>query len=257
MAYYENTRKQSELSNNLEIKYLNYMNKIQKDFDNDIIPGIIDTRSRYDKLNDQDYINQQLTKLAYNLFDNDPEQSEEFINLFKRNGTSYSRFSVIYDTLYKQIQGTDAEPNFVFSTAIKLIDNIVNTGSANNNFNSTTIIDNLEELKDNINNFNFNNKFEEKQTTQKLDALKYLYENIFSSDTEISFEDTDNLSKTQFTTIKGDMMETINSIIAVLVSNDIDEDEKQIKILKLLNTVKETSISKITNLIKKGKISYK
>lgn len=254
MAYYNNTRKARELLTDQEISNLNYLNKRQKEFDNDIVPEIIDTRTKYEKLKNKDYINQQLRKMTYNLFDNDQKHSELFMHMFYIDNVNYSKFSIIYDSLIKQFKGTDALPAFVLLTAKKLIKNIQETGTTGG-FNTNSIIEHLQELKAELLNYKFDNKFEEKETVNKLDAMIYLYKNVFNNNTTITFNTTDQLTKKQFKSIRDNLKDVMNEIIQYLVSNDVDEKEKHEAILRLLDSVKDESIKQITALIKNEKIT--
>lgn len=256
MAYYNNTRKARELSTDLEISYVNYLNKRQKEFENDFVPQIMDTRTKYEKLKNKDYIKQQLRKMSYNLFDNDPKYSELFINMFNIDNVNYSKFSVIYDDLVKQFKGTDVLPSFVLQTAKTLIKNIEETGTTSG-FNNAYIVENLQQLKEDLKDYNFYNKFEETETINKLNAMIYLYKNVFDDSSSITFNTTNKLSKQQFLNIRNKMISETNEIIQYLVSNDIDEQEKHKHILRLMSEIKTKSITQITNLIQNKEITIK
>lgn len=254
MAYYNNTRKARQLLTDQEISHLDYLNKRQKEFNNDIIPEVMDTRTKYEKLKNKDYINQQLRKMTYNLFDNDPKHSELFIQMFYIDNVNYSKFSTIYDSLVKQFKGTDALPSFVLQTAKQLIKNIVETGTPGG-FNSNFIVENLQQLKEDLKDYKFQNRMEELEAKDKLNAVIYLFEDVFSNNSAISFNKVNNLTQKQFGNIKRTMSSTVDEIIKLLVSNDIDDEIKQENIVKLLNTIKDESIRQITTLLQRGEIS--
>jgi len=254
MAYYNNTRKERALETDEEISHLNYLNKRQKEFESGIVPQIIDTRTKYEKLKNKDYVNQQLRKMAYNLFDNDPKYSELFIQMFHIDNVNYSKFSVVYDNLVKQFKGTDVLPSFVLQTTKQLINNIQETGTPGG-FNSNFIVENLQQLKEDFKNYNFNNKFEETEAINKLTAMLYLYENVFENSSKISFNTTTTkISRGQFKKIREQMIDEINEIIKYLVSDDIDEKDKHENILRLMASVKDESIKQITGMIKNREI---
>lgn len=253
MAYYNNTRKERELATDLEISNMRFMNKVQKDYDNGYIPQIMDTRTRFEKLNDKNFVNQQLTKLSYNLFNNDNEASEEFMTLFKHYRVDYKKFTVVYDALVNQFKDTSAEPLFVLQTAEKLMSNVIQSGTTGG-FNSNTIMENLEQLKEELNNYTFNNKFEETEAKQKLDAMIYLYENVFNNESNITKNTTDKISLNQYKKIRNEMKYTINELIKTLVRDDIDETIKEQMILEILLKIQNDSITQITTLIQKGDI---
>lgn len=254
MAYYNDTRKARKLLTNLEISHMDYMNKVTKDFENDITPQIIDTRTRYEKIQDKNYVNQQLRKMVYNLFDNDPESSEKFIKEFYLDGMTYTKFSTVYDVLEKQFKGTEAGPFFVFDTAKQLIKNIVETGTTGG-YKNNNVIENLQELKEDLKNYNFNNKFTETETVNKLNAMIYLYKNVFDDSSTITFNTMSQLTKQQFKDIRDNLKYVINDIIKYLVRDDINEKVKHENILRLMATVKDESIRQITSLIQNNEIT--
>ena len=253
MAYYNDTRNIRELITDQEISHLEYLNKRQKEFENDIIPEIMDTRTKYEKLKDKDYINQQLRTMAYNLFDNDIKYSEKFIQYCKLNNVNYSRFSTIYDDLVKRFKGTDAQPHFVFKTAETLMKNIINTGTTGG-YNTNTIVESLNQLKNNLTDYNFNSNYLEQETKNKLNAMIYLYNNIFNDKTNITFYSTSTLTEKEFGTIKKNMSSAVNEIIQNLVRDDISEIDKQENIMRLLGSIKEESIRKITKYLQQRDI---
>lgn len=252
MAYYNDTREARKLITDQEISYLNYLNKKQKDLNNGFIPQIMDTRTKYEKNKDKDYINKQLRKLAYNLFDNDVKYSETFIKYFELKNINYSKFTVVYDDLVKQFKGTDAQPFLVLQTAEKLISNIIQTGTTGG-FNNNMIVENLQQVKEEMNNYKFNNTFEEKETVEKLDAVIYLYQYLFNDETTITINNT--FTNKQYKNIRDELKDTINEIIDLLVRNDIEEGEKQYQIFKLLSDIKRESLIKMTSFINNGEIS--
>jgi len=254
MAYYNDTRKARELSTDLEISHLEYLNKRQKEFDNDIVPEIIDTRTKYEKLKNKEYVDQQLRRMTYNLFDNDIKHSEYFMKMFYIEDINYSKFSTIYDNLVNQFKGTDVLPSFVLQTTKQLIKNIVETGTPGS-FNSSNIMENLQQLKEELHEYNFKNKFEEMEAKQKLDALSYLYDNVFNNESNITINTTNKLTLRQYQRIKNDLKSTINVLIETLVSNDIDETTKKQQILEILLEIKTESIKQITTLINDDDIS--
>jgi hypothetical protein len=256
MAHYNNTRKEREILTDMELSHLDYLNKRQKEFENGFVPEIMDTRTKYEKLQNKDYIIQQLRKMAYNLFDNDPKYSESFINYFQLQNINYSKFSTIYDDLVKRFKGTDAQPSFVIQTAKQMINNITTTGSTQS-FSDKTILDKLKELKDDIVDYNFNNNFLEQEAKEKLQAMLYLHRNIFSKNSNITINTTNQLTLKQFKDIRTALSTSLNNLINGLLRDDMTDFEKQEHIMELLNNIKGESIRKITKLIDNGDIIIK
>lgn len=260
MAHYINTKAERETLTNLEVSHLDYLNKRQKEYVNNIVPEIMDTRTKHEKLKNKDYINQQIRRMAYNLFDDDPKFSELFIQLFFQEKIDYSPFSIIYDELLNRVKGTDARAPFVIKIAKQLIKNIKSTGSTNSTgsvqqaFSDKEILKNLNQLKADLATYHFDNSFLERETKEKLNAMNYLYNNVFSQSSNISFIDSQSLTTNQFKVIKTNISLAVSELIKILVSNDLEEDEKQLHVMKILNSVKDESLRTISKFIQEGKL---
>ena len=141
MAHYYHTRKQRLQRTDDELQLERKMALRTKDFDEGIIPDIIDGRTRREKLQSQEQKNDLIRKLVYNLFDNDPEDSEEYIQLLNSNNVDLDLFQSIYDDLEKRFKGKNIRPRNILQTTIQLADNFTSSGNTNSMIDDKTIIE--------------------------------------------------------------------------------------------------------------------
>jgi len=153
-----------------------------KNHDMGIIPVAIDTRSTYEKQQDKIYVEHEMRKKVYNLFNNDPQFSEQFMDKLKSENMGYAQFENVYDPLIKQFKSTLSQPNMVFDTMKKLIDNFGKTGVATSaiipsstNGNMITYLTEVRQMIEDQYTKGNVGKQEGDDMANKLDALLYIF----------------------------------------------------------------------------------
>lgn len=265
MANYRRTQKRRQLETQMEVDFLNKLNEVKKDLDIGIIPFPVDTRTKQDKLQDKSYRDQQIRTMAYNLFDNDTEYSETFINTFNRKQIPFTKFSSVYDELVKRFKNTDARPAFVISTAEKLINNLVETGNTSGGFNNGDIKVLLSQVKQELKSHNFKSKYQKSETEKKLNALEYLSLNIFDKDVfdkngnEIDDRYNTNLindlKKANYQTLRNNSIDTLNKLNEILTTENYPNRNEEL--VKTLEQLRSENIVKIAEMINNGEIDLK
>jgi hypothetical protein len=198
MAHYYHTRHIRIQRTNDELDLQQKIAKRVKDFDNNIIPDIIDGRTKSEKLQDKYQQDELFRKLVFNLFDNDPEYSVEYIRLLNNEYIDLEVFQSIYDDLEKRFKGKNINPQNVMHTTKLLSSNFINSG--NTLTNNKTMINRLNDVMGQLKDIEFNTNYAKQDATDKINALHYLYSNIFNDDTQLNGISELNIG--ELTTIK-------------------------------------------------------
>jgi hypothetical protein len=246
MAHYYHTRNIRIQRTNDELDLQNKMANRVKDYDNDIIPNIIDGRTKSEKLQNKHQQDELIRKLVFNLFDNDSEYSMEYISLMEQENIDFEIFQSIYDDLEKRFKGKNIKPQNVFYTTKSLINNFINSGNTLTN-NNDAVLNNLQDIMEKINNIEFKTEYERQNATDKLEAVKYLYQNIFNND--IAKMGISDLSNEEFGIIKGKIAKQVNELIKLFDEPDMDEMERSVKFFELIHNIKGTSILEAQRII--------
>jgi hypothetical protein len=197
---------------------------------------LINRDTNNDFRNSRNLINTKIREMAYELFENDIEDAEEFIVLFNRTFT-YENFIPVYNDILKRYKGLKVSPSVVIDTAEKLIDNLENTGS-------TSLIKNKTDVEDIRNTLNDLKIFVE-------DSTEFIYENYSNNCDEIKNK-IDSLFDLFNVNINSNYELNINNIIQSFNNRDLNnadinyllEDEK------FMSTIKGKNKNNIENLIK-------
>jgi len=218
MALAEKTKQRLELLKiaiDNEAKLSNNMSN----YDNGIIP-ISDTRSVYDtrtsseKRMDKNLIRNNFRQKVFSLFNNDPEDANEFIENF--NEDDILLFDSVYNQLKKTFSGSNQSPQVILNTTYQLMNNLDQTGvisQTSNNRQTRAIIDNISEIKDFIEN-QYKNKNMSKSTG---DSMMHVLDAITAYD---NFDyDTLKLSS-KWTNFKQKIQPFVNEIIEIMISNN-------------------------------------
>jgi hypothetical protein len=103
-------------------------------------------RTASERRNDKNTVVNELKNKVYNLFDNDPDDSQYFMNNFNSNPDS---FNVVYPQLVQLFKGNNPDPDNVIATANNLVNNLQSTGSMNTvaPANNNLLLQNIENVK--------------------------------------------------------------------------------------------------------------
>lgn len=248
MAHYYHTRDIRKQRTNDELELQKKMVKRVKDFDEGIIPNIIDGRTKAEKLQSKAEQNELIRKLVYNLFDNDPEYSEEYIQLLKRENIDLDLFQAIYDDLEKRFKGKNITPETVFNTTKELGETFLLTGNTVN-ISKNQILNKLDDIKEEVIKSNYKTEYEKQDNIDKLDAIKYLYNNIFNNNAEkIGIENFES-----FKSIKDKISNDVNELIKLFDEPDMDENTKMEMFLDIIKSIKGETILEAQRMVKLNK----
>lgn len=82
MTYYRNKKQRlKELDESVSKEKI--LNMKSKDYEIGIVPQVLDNRTTYEKLNDDVYMYQNLRDKVYDLFNNDSQTSEKYLELLQ------------------------------------------------------------------------------------------------------------------------------------------------------------------------------
>jgi DNA-dependent RNA polymerase auxiliary subunit epsilon len=244
MAHYYNTRHIRIQRTIDELELQKKMAKRVKDFENNIIPDIIDGRTKSEKLQDKYQQEELVRKLVFNLFDDDPEYSVEYIRLINEAHIDLELFQVIYDDLEKRFKGKNIRPQNVMITTKLLSSNFINSG--NTITDNKTITNKLNNIVTKLNDIQFNTNYAKQDATDKINALQYLYSNIFN-DTELN--GISELNKNELSTIKKKITAQIDELIRLFDEHEMDPVDKNLKFLELINNIKGSSIAQAQRIL--------
>ena len=126
------------------------VNKYMRDKTKDYVNGVniepIDTRTTSEKLDDNIALSKNFEAEIYNLFNNDPEFSNDFINKFNNSNYHYAEFDLVYNELLKRFKGKLMPSNGVYTTMEHLLNNLKETGTTTTALNKNNLTE--SELKD-------------------------------------------------------------------------------------------------------------
>jgi hypothetical protein len=247
MAHYYHTRHIRIQRTNDELDLQQKIAKRVKDFDNNIIPDIIDGRTKTEKLQDKYQQDELIRKLVFNLFDNDPEYSVEYIRLLNNEYIDLEVFQSIYDDLEKRFKGKNINPQNVMHTTKLLSSNFINSG--NTLTNNKTMINRLNDVMEQLKDIQFNTNYAKQDATDKINALHYLYSNIFNDDTQLN--GISELNIEELTTIKKKITAQIDGLIRLFDEPDMDPVAKNLRFLELINNIKGSSIEQAQRILSK------
>lgn len=162
-----------------------------KDYNNGYEATEIETRSAYEKMNDKNYIFQNLRDKVIKLFNNDTEMSEEFMNLLAGSSITPEDFELAYNQLVTNFSGKIVEPADVMTNLRKLVDNFQESGVSsqpgNNNqvvpYNPQDVQQMIQDAITTVQQGYKNNeitKVEAKDSHQKLEAFHELMSRLHS-----------------------------------------------------------------------------
>lgn len=241
MAHYYHTRKQRLQRTNDELQLERKMALRTKDFDEGIIPDIIDGRTKREKLQSQEQKNDLIRKLVYNLFDNDPEDSEEYIQLLNSNNIDLDLFQSIYDDLEKRFKGKNIRPRNILQNTIQLADNF--TSSGNTMIDNKTIVETLDDVKDILNNVGYTTDYEKQDTNNKIDGLKYLYSKIFEfDDLDTNQADIALFNRKEIGAIKQNISDEMINLFTILNDDYSNDNSKALQLAEILARIKKQTI---------------
>lgn len=224
------------------------LSAIMKNYDMGIIPEPIDTSTTYEKLQEKLYTDQDLRKKVYNLFNNDTQTAEDFLELFEQNNKSYDNFNLVYNQLLQQFKGFLASPVVVFDVMNKLSKNVKQTGVPT----SAGLYDELREAQVFLEEQFKQNNISKEQGDDMVDKLNAINEllirnvNLKKDETSSFINASEKLVET-FENVKITMNSQIDEVnkLATLINelSKLTKDTFEV-LLKETITNKEISIKK-------------
>ena len=222
MTYYRNKKqKLKELDEAVNKERI--LNAKSKDYDMGIVPQTLDNRTTYEKLNDDVYMYQILREKVYDLFNNDSQTSEKYLELLQNKNIKQEDFINVYSDLKARYKGQIATPANVLSTTKNLINNFNETGNTTS-FNASEILLALSNFKTNVLPQLPLSPKQEQDLEEKLDAIEF----IVDEDDEFLSEE-DNIKKKATAELR-------NIILSIINYNDNDEEDLQDIISALTRT---------------------
>jgi hypothetical protein len=134
-----------------------------------------DNRTIEEKLNDRNYMTQEMRKKVYALFNNDATQSEAYLDLIADDNINGKEFNIVYPQLVQLFKGTLASADAVAKTTGQLIDNFESTGNMNQaEVNSLT--DAIDEMHEWINRAYKSGSISKEEGDKGVDVLNHVEE---------------------------------------------------------------------------------
>ena len=100
-----------------------------KDYKYGVTPQVKDYRTAREKAQDKTYIYQVLRTKVYDLFGNDEQMSEEFMDLLSKSFVTPEQFSIAYNQLKTNFKGSIVEPSEVMTNLYQLVQNYEDSGT--------------------------------------------------------------------------------------------------------------------------------
>ena len=100
-----------------------------KDHKYGVTPKVYDNRTAREKAQDKTYIYQVLRTKVYDLFGNDEQMSEEFMDLLSKSFVTPEQFSIAYNQLKTNFKGSIVEPSEVMTNLYQLVQNYEDSGT--------------------------------------------------------------------------------------------------------------------------------
>ena len=100
-----------------------------KDHKYGVTPQVKDYRTAREKAQDKTYIYQVLRTKVYDLFGNDEQMSEEFMELLSKSFVTPEQFSIAYNQLKTNFKGSIVEPSEVMTNLYQLVQNYEDSGT--------------------------------------------------------------------------------------------------------------------------------
>ena len=94
-----------------------------------VTPKVYDNRTAREKAQDKTYIYQVLRTKVYDLFGNDEQMSEEFMELLSKSFVTPEQFSIAYNQLKTNFKGSIVEPSEVMTNLYQLVQNYEDSGT--------------------------------------------------------------------------------------------------------------------------------
>jgi hypothetical protein len=126
-----------------------------------------------------------------------------------------------------------------------LSSNFINSG--NTLTNNKTMINRLNDVMGQLKDIEFNTNYAKQDATDKINALHYLYSNIFNDDTQLNGISELNIG--ELTTIKKKITAQIDGLIRLFDEPDMDPVAKNLRFLELINNIKGSSIEQAQRII--------
>lgn len=222
MTYYRN-KKQRLKEIDEAVNKEKILNMKMKDYEMGIVPQVLDNRTTFEKLSDDVYMYQNLREKVYDLFNNDSQSSEKYLEFLQTKNINQEDFINVYSDLKTRFKGQLATPASVFSTTKKLIENFNETGNTTS-FKSSEILMALNNFKNNVIPQLSLSPKKQTEIEEKIEALEL----ITNKDDELLTEE-ENIKKKATTQLR-------NIILSILNYDDNDEVDLQNIIKALTNT---------------------
>lgn len=242
---------------NMSITNESKLSNVMKDYDNGIVTDVIDTRSTYEKMQDKQYMSKKLIDDVYNLFNQDPQTSEEFLTILKENGIGSEYFDIAYPQLITSFKGKLVSPHVVFKATEQLINNFTESGNAATGINSSKLNDIVAFLE---------RMFDSKVITKKegddmVDKIKALQnvmkKNNLMFETNKEIQDFYDYFKKRGSTVAngavGEIREATVDLFAFSTTNAMNKDNG----MELLGTLTEIFERLNTNTFRLHEQEYK
>ena len=238
--------------NKQQSNILNQKYSILKDLQNGIEPEPLtynDTKQILSNENNRDNtnkINNAFQNKVYKLFNNDGNDSNNFMSNFDTNNIQL--FNSVYPELLKLYQGTFTDPMIVLNTANQLIDNLLNTGTIIGN-NNNQVLQEINNIKNYVNKEKLLSAPETNDINDLLDAIIFYDENL------------DSLKNTsKWLSLKKKIVPDLDLLLSEMAS-DVPKEIKvkqMLEIMKRIKTIMLTvSQNEAPNVVADNKLKIK
>jgi hypothetical protein len=183
-------------------------------------------------------VNRKLADETYKIFNGDPQQSEEFLDLMRTNGISYSDFIKVSDDLINRFRGKLVLAPSVYRNMKQLIDNVNATGTTQATRQNTAKFDELKDYIDALYNAKKITKAQGDNAKDLIDATLYATTIDFKTKYEEAMQNNNLLNRQ---VLKAEIKELMD--INSLQDNDVNKPGKLLDLLYKIRNIIETEIN--------------
>jgi hypothetical protein len=217
----------------LKIKTDDFLKGIQDTGTTDIL---LDSKTTAEKLGDSNYMSRDVRNKVYKLFNNDAEQSEDYIKLMNTENISAKDFNVVYPQLMQLFQGTLASASDVAMNTLQLIVNFQSTGNFNQSQSENIkLSDEIDEMHKWLNSMYNSGSISREEGNEGIDALNVIEE----------------LNQSQMTNFKTKGKKELDSLLNIIYSSTTPTSRQANKVLPLLDKLHDVAEDIKTGIVVK------
>ena len=213
-----------------------------KDYKYGVTPKVYDNRTAREKAQDKTYIYQVLRTKVYDLFGNDEQMSEEFMELLSKSFITPEQFSIAYNQLKTNFKGSIVEPSEVMTNLYQLVQNYEDSGTVTGDSQrgsvrgDSTIASVMSTTKSMVSNAYSRGNLEKPVADEITDVLSIIEEETESDTLKVESEDRIDSALRKLGSILNSSSGITKKKVALRAQNDFH------KLIALLGSEKETTV---------------